>query len=337
MYTKKITRFIALLLSVTLLLSGCASSPSKASGDSESGKEKKITFRLGHEMPEDHPYHLGSLKFADLVNEKSNGRYEIIVYPNSQLGKQAELAEMVSANQLEFCLAWQGVLESYDPDLGVISLPFIFDNWKQVYSVVDGEIGDELFKGVEEKGIKVLTNFNNGLYNIVSTKLIDTPEDLKGVKLRVQSSAVFTATGELLGAVVTPLAFSEIYSALQLKAIDAEIQGPINVRKSKHEEVAKYTCENNINFLLEPLMMSNDTFNSLSPEDQKIFLEAAHEAAVWQREDAERADSEDKQYLIDSGMIYTVPDKQAWIDASAPVYDKYPQWAEMVNKIKSAK
>jgi len=296
---------------------------------------KTIKLRIAHEMPENHPYHLGTLKFGEILKEKTDGRIEVVVYPSGQLGKQKQLAEMVAANQLDGCLVWQGILEGYDPNVGVICLPFIFDNWEHTWEVIDGEIGQKVLKPVEEKGIKVVTVFNNGLYNIVSRVPVKNPEDMKGVKLRVQPSAVFVETGEMLGAVVTPMAFGEVYSALQLGAVDAEIQGPINVRKSKHFEVAKYTCANNMAFLLEPLLMSAKKFYSLSEEDQKALLEAAHEAAVWQRQNAEEADVVDTKFLKENGMEYYYPDIELWKAAMMPMYDKHPEWKETIDQIKA--
>ncbi len=297
--------------------------------------EAATVLRVAHEMPENHPYHLGSLKFGDLLKEKTNGRMEVKVYPSGQLGTQKELAEMVAANQLDACLVWQGILESYDPNTGVVSLPFIFDSWEHTWKVVDGEVGQEIFAPLEQKGIKVIAVFNNGLYNVVSRVPVKNPEDMVGIKLRVQPSAVFVQSGQMMGSVVTPMAFGEVYSALQLGAIDAQIQGPINVRKSKHYEVAKYTCQNNISFLLEPMLMNSKKFNSFSAEDQKAILEAAYEASLWQREDAEKADVEDTKFLKENGMEYYVPDLELWRAAVMPMYDKYPEWKEVVDKIRA--
>lgn len=333
MNKKTLCVLLAIVLSVSVLAMGC--SPKQPAQQGEIVQQEKITLRLGHELQEDHPYHLGAVKFGELLAQKTNGKYEVLVYPNAQLGTQAQLAEMVAANQLDFSLGWQGILEAYDPDIGIISLPFLFRDWDHVYKMADGPIGEELFKGAEQKGIKVVTNFNNGLYNIVSRMEIKTPEDMKGKKLRVQPSAVFTRTGEVLGAVVTPMAYSEVYSALQLGAIDAEIQGAVNIKKGKHLEVAKYTCECNINYLLEPLMMSIKTFNAMPPEDQKAVMEAGKEAAIWQRENAEKTEEEDAKFLQENGMQYYKTDIAAWEKATAPIYDEYPEWKDMVDKIKA--
>lgn len=325
---KRVNVFIMSLVLSFVLSSVVFSFPMEA-------EAKTTALRIAHEMPENHPYHLGSLKFGELLKEKTNGRMEVKVYPNGQLGTQKELAEMVAANQLDACLVWQGILESYDPNTGVVSLPFIFDSWEHTWKVVDGEVGQEIFAPLEQKGIKVIAVFNNGLYNVVSRVPVKNPEDMVGIKLRVQPSAVFVQSGQMLGSVVTPMAFGEVYSALQLGAIDAQIQGPINVRKSKHYEVAKFTCQNNISFLLEPMLMSSKKFNSFSAEDQKAILEAAYEASLWQRNDAEKADIEDTKFLKENGMEYYVPDMQLWRAAVMPMYDKYPEWKEVVDKIRA--
>ncbi|MFA0889884.1 MAG: TRAP transporter substrate-binding protein [Synergistales bacterium] len=323
------SRIVGALLFVSLLAAGSAFVPGAA--------EAVTKLRMGHEMPENHPYHIGSVKFGDILKQKTGGRIEVVVYPNGQLGNQKQLAEMVAAGQLDLCLVWQGIMESYDKNTGVVSLPFIFDSWKHTWKVVDGPVGQEIFKPLEAKNIKVVTVFNNGLYNVVSRVPIKSPADMKGIKLRVQPSAVFVETGQMMGSVVTPMAFGEVYSALQLGAIDAQIQGPINVRKSKHFEVAKYTCQNEISFLLEPMLMNAKSFYALSKEDQKAVLDAAHEAAVWQRKFAEEEEVRDTVFLKANGMQYYKADKNQWRAATMPMYDKHPEWKGMVKKINDLK
>ena len=300
---------------------------------STSAHAKTIKLKIAHEMPENHPYHLGCIKFGEILAQKTAGRIEVVIYPNGQLGRQIQLAEMVAANQLDICLVWQGILEGYDPDVGVISLPFIFDDWEHAWRVIDGSLGKKIFKPVEKTGIKVITVFNNGLYNIVSCIPVQNPEDMKGVNLRVQPSAVFVEAGEMLGAVVKPMAFGEVYSALQLGTVDAEIQGPINVRKSKHYEVADYTCNNQMAFLLEPVLMSTERFYSFSEEDQDFIIESAHKAAIWQRQIAEEADVVDTKFLKENGMNYYEPDRGVWKAAMIPIYDKHPEWKDIIHGI----
>lgn len=297
----------------------------------------KQVLRLGHELPENHPYHLGALEFAKLVSEKTNGEIEIKIYPNATIGKQKEMAQAVSMGQLDFSEAWQGVLEAFDKNIGSITMPYQYRDWEHVWEVLDGPIGEEVFKGVEAKGIKVISVFFNGTYSFVSSVPIRTPEDVKGIKLRTQPSNVFIEFGEMLGAVVSPLAFSEVYNALQLGTVDAEIQGPINVYKSKHYEAADWTCETKMFFLLEPLMMSMKTWNKLNDSQQQIILESAKEAAVYQRKLAEKDENDARELLIAQGMTFYQPDRALWEEALKPMYDKHPEWKNIFARIQELK
>jgi len=297
----------------------------------------KQVLRLGHELPENHPYNLGALEFGRLVSEKTNGEIEIKVYPNGTLGKQKELAQAVSMGQLDFSEAWQGVLEAFDKNIGAVTMPYQYRDWEHVWEVLDGPIGEEVFKGVEEKGIKVVSVFYNGTYSFVSSVPIRTPEDVKGIKLRTQPSNVFIEFGEMLGAVVAPMAFSEVYNALQLGTVDAEIQGPINVRKSKHYEAADWTCETKMFCLLEPLMMSMKTWNKLNESQQQIILESAKEAAVYQRALAEKDEADARAFLVDQGMTFYQPDRAVWEEALKAMYDKHPEWQDIFDRVEALK
>lgn len=297
----------------------------------------KEVLRLGHELPENHPYHLGAIEFARLVSEKTNGEIEIKIYPNGTIGKQKEMAQAVSMGRLDFCETWQGVLEAFDKNIGAVTMPYQYRDWEHVWEVLDGPIGEEVFKGVEEKGIKVISVFYNGTYSFVSRVPIRTPEDVKGIKLRTQPSNVFIEFGEMLGAVVAPMAFSEVYNALQLGTVDAEIQGPINVRKSKHYEAANWTCETKMFYLLEPLMMSMKTWNRLNDSQQQIILKSAKEAAVYQRKLAAKDEDEAREFLIAQGMTFYQPDRAIWEEALKVMYDKHPEWQDIFNRIEKLK
>jgi tripartite ATP-independent transporter DctP family solute receptor len=333
MYKSKSIKVILILLSMVLILAGCSSGKPN---DLEKGKNEPIVWRLAHVMPADHPYNLGALKFAELLAEKTNGKYKVICYPNAELGTEGETMEMCASGQIELAQGWNGLLENYEPKVGVLCLPMLFSDFDHLWRVVDGEIGQELFKPLESKGIKVLGSLYNGVCNIVSTKKIVNPEDMQGVKTRIQSSKTVAEIASGLGAIVTPADFSEVYSALQLGAIEAEFQTSTNARKSKHEEVAKYTCENDLFYTLQMFTINNDLFESLSEEDQKAVLEASAESIAYQREIADKEAEEAHEYLK-TKMEYTQPDIELWKEALAPVYDKFPEWADMVDKINAIK
>jgi len=286
-------------------------------------------------MSSRHPYHLGALKFKELVEADSNGRIQIAIFPIGQLGRQKNLTEMVSAGQVDFCLVWPGILESYDSSFGILSIPFLFKDEDHLWSIVDGEIGQEIFKPITEHGLKILTFFHNGKYNILSKNKVRYPEDMKGIKLRVPPSALFVEVGNVWGSVVLTTDYTEVTSAFYNGAIDAEIQSSINVKGGRHYEFAKYYCQIQMSYLLEPLIMSEKLFINLSSEDQKIILDAAKESANWQRSQAEELEKEADRFLMSKGVEYFTPYyKSEWYKVMVPLYKNHPEWNDMITRIR---
>ncbi|SBV99683.1 DctP family TRAP transporter solute receptor [uncultured delta proteobacterium] len=297
---------------------------------------KKILLRLGHEMPETHPYHAGAQKFADILSQKTNGEVAVQVFPNGTLGKQAQMVDGLTMGTLDLSLTNTVVLEKYEPLMSVLVMPYVIRGWDHVYKVVDGEIGQELNKGLEKKGITVLAYHEIGLTNINSIKPINHPSDVKGIKLRVQPGPSYVEVGKILGAVVATTAFSEVYTALQLGTIDAQVQSASNIRQSKFYEVAKYYTVNELGFFLEPLSMSKMVWDRMTPAHQKALKEAAYESALWQRPYARGKQDEDLAYLEKNhGVIVIKPDVTEWRKVIEPIHDKFPQWSDLIKRIKA--
>lgn len=297
--------------------------------------EDVIQLRLAHVMSPRHPYHLGALKFKEIVETDSKGKIKIEIFPSGQLGRQKNLAEMVSAGQVDFCLVWPGILESYDSSFGIISLPFLFRDEDHLWRVVDGEIGQELFQPLATNGLKILSFFHNGTYNIFSKSKVRYPEDMKGIKLRVPPSALFVEVGKIFGSVVITTDYTEVASAFHNGAIDAEIQSSINVREGRHYEFADNFCQIRMSYLLEPLVMSKKSFNNLSSEDQEIIHNAAREATNWQRSRSEAQEDEADKYLMSKGVEYFTPYyRSEWLQAMTPLYKNHPEWHDLITRIR---
>ena len=149
---------------------------------------KKILLRLGHEMPETHPYHAGALKFAEILDKKTNGEIAIQVFPNGTLGKQAQMVDGLTMGTLDLSLTNSVVLEKYEPLMSVLVMPYVIRGWDHVYKVVDGEIGQELNKGLEKKGITVLAYHEIGLTNINSSMVVLVISNGEGLSRRLSRS-----------------------------------------------------------------------------------------------------------------------------------------------------
>jgi tripartite ATP-independent transporter DctP family solute receptor len=301
-----------------------------------------IKLQLAHEQPQDHPYHYGAVQFAELVKEYSNGEMEIEIFINGTMGKASALAESVSMGTMDFASIFSIILEAYAPEFGALTLPYCFSSWEHCFKVLDGPIGDELKATVEPKGIKVLTFWTNGLAQVNSNILIRTPDELRGKKLRIQEGPSYAALSNVLGAVTTPMSFGEVYSALQLKTIDAQMQTINNIFYSKFYEVAPHFTKIDMNFNTQPFIMSMQTWNSLSAEHREIIQKAANEAAI--RERAYHAEDTQKcldQTAANGGNIIelSAEEMQQWRGVCQKVYED-PQFAGIMgifNRIQTEK
>lgn len=299
----------------------------------------EVTLSLNHVGATTHPYQYGSERFAELVSEKTGGRIAVEVYPASQIASGAKSIEFVQMGTLDIALESTMSAENFVPEIGVLNLPFLFENADQAFTVLDGDVGDELRAAAEAKGFKILCWMYNGFRDISnSVKPITGPEDLKGLKIRVPESQVFLKTFETLGAVPTPMAVSEVFTAMQLKTVDGQENPSAIFVKYKYNEVNDYYSVTHHIFTAEPLIMSLDKFNSFSGDDQKALLEAAQEAAEYQRKLAIDSADQELQQIKDAGVnVNVVDDMSTFKTAVQPVYEAFKdQYGTLIEEIQAA-
>ena len=299
----------------------------------------EVTLSLNHVGATTHPYQYGSERFAELVSEKTGGRIAVEVYPASQIASGAKSIEFVQMGTLDIALESTMSAENFVPEIGVLNLPFLFENADQAFTVLDGDVGDELRAAAEAKGFKILCWMYNGFRDISnSVKPITGPEDLKGLKIRVPESQVFLKTFETLGAVPTPMAVSEVFTAMQLKTVDGQENPSAIFVNNKYNEVNDYYSVTHHIFTAEPLIMSLDKFNSFSGDDQKALLEAAQEAAEYQRKLAIDSADQELQQIKDAGVnVNVVDDMSTFKTAVQPVYEAFKdQYGTLIEEIQAA-
>ena len=227
------------------------------------------------------------------------------------------------------------VLEKYEPLMSVLGLPYLFRSWEHVYKTVDGPVGDEFNALLSKKGIKVLAYCSVGTIYINSTKLVKGPDDMKGLKLRVQPGPSYVEAAKAMGAVVTSTAFSEVYAALQLGTIDAQTQSVSNILSNKHFEVAKFIVLNDFGYLLEPLSVSLMAYNRLDNEQKKLLKDSAYEAAVWQRQYMADEEKKGLDKLKGLGVTVTETNIDDWRVVLEPVQQKFPKLSDLIKKAKA--
>lgn len=301
---------------------------------------KKKELKAGHAVAESHPYHLGLIKFAELINKKTNGQIKIDVYSNGQLGSERDMIEGLQIGTLDLLVTSTGPLPNFMPEIGVLDLPFLFRNKPHVYKVLDGDIGQSFFEKLEENNIVGLAYLENGFRHITNSKRpIMHPEDLKGIKIRTMENPVHQYMFQVLGADPTPMAWSDVFIALQQGVIDAQ-ENPIPIiYAQKIYEVQKFLSLTGHVYSPSPLLISKKTWESLTDEQRRIFRESAIEVRDYERNLIQQQESEQLAFLKEEGLIVNKVDQNEFKNATQAVYDKYaPQYGlNLVNNIINTK
>jgi TRAP-type transport system periplasmic protein len=290
--------------------------------------DAKMVIKYGHVGPPIHPQHLGALAFAKYVNEKSKGEIEVQVFPLGQLGGERSMTEQVQAGTLHMTAITAGVLANFVPEMGIIELPFIYPNRDTAYRTLDDkEVKERFARFCDAKGFVFIGYTENEFRDMTNSKHpIKRPEDMKGLKIRVVESPVFIDTFKALGANPTPLPFPEIYNALQQKVIDGQDNPLFTSIIMKFTEVNKFATVTNHILTECPVVVNKKFWASLTPDQQKIFREAADAQIKTNREGntKSRADAMEKA-KAQKVDVYTLTDadRAAFKAAVKPVLDKY--------------
>lgn len=275
-------------------------------------------LKLGHIADPANPYAMGAQKLADLVAEKSNGSMEIHVFPSSQLGNQRDLIEGLTFGTVDMTLTSTAVFGNFVPEMGVFDLPFIMRDIDHAYKTMD-EVCMEVGKLGEARGIKTLGVMENGVRHMTNNKrLIRIPADMKGLKVRVMEQPVYIEMMKALDASPTPMAFGELYTALEKGVIDGQENPLAHIFTSRFFEVQKYISLTGHTYSGEPILIGLPVWNKLNAEQQKILQESIDEAVVWQRNLCRELEGEFLEKIRASGKseINDDVDKPAFAEAT---------------------
>jgi tripartite ATP-independent transporter DctP family solute receptor len=303
------------------------------------GASAQTVLRSSDTHPDGYPTVEAVKYFGDLVKERTGGRYVVEVYHSAQLGQEADTVEQVRTGVIDLNRTSLGPWNGLIPATTVPSLPYVFRSVDHARRVMNGPIGDEILASFEPYGVVGLAFYDGGarsFYN--SQKPIQSAEDLKGMKFRVMQSDIFVDMVAALGASATPMPYGEVYSAIETGVIDGAENNFPSYDTAKHAEVAKYYALDEHLIVPEVFVISKTAWDSLSPDDQAIFRQAAKDSVQKQYElwDAQVAKS--RGVVEAGGSTITTPDKQPFIDAMKPVYDKHvtdPALQELVKRIQA--
>lgn len=301
----------------------------------------KTTLKLAVVTPPHHAYALGAKEFARLVKDGSGGEVIVKVYAGGQLGKgERELLEGLQLGTIHLAVTATGPVSNFSPSMGVVDLPFLFTSPEHVDTVLDGRVGRELLDDLESASIKGLSFFENGFRNFTNSRRpLRRPGDFKGLKFRTMENPVHLASVRQLGAQAVPMSWGEVYTSLQTKVIDGQENPVAIIHAYKLSEVQKYLSLTGHFYSPAPLSMSLKKFKQLKPEWQKLFLKAALGAAAFERKIIRDNEARQLKDLKAQGMVVDTVDKNLFIEAMAPVYDKfsmkYPEWKKILKKIRA--
>lgn len=307
---KKIIKVTSVSMAMAMMITGCGKSSGSAGDNGEGSNGKpEFVFKLGHAADENNTWHKGAMKFAEEVAEKSNGRIEIKVYPNEQLGKEVDNVTAIQAGTADMVLSGES-LQNWAENVGVMSTPFMIESSEHLHAVVNGEPGKILEKEISDKvGLKVLTYFERGPRMLTSNKPINNIEDIAGLKLRLPNVPLFVEMWNEWGAKPTPMAYSEIFTSLQQNTIEAQ-ENPLALMNSGgFYEVQKYI--NNTEHVRGwiYLLIGNEQWESLPEDLQAVMTDAAKVAQEYEHElFLESEDDILKLLLEEKGMEFVETD-----------------------------
>lgn len=281
---KKIITIVLCMMLTIGCLSGCSSLQS----------EKRIV-RIALGQSETHPEYLGLVEFKKYVEEHLGDKFQVEIFPNELLGSTQKAIELTQTGAIDFTVAGTANLETFTDVYEIFSMPYLFDSVEAyVATMEDEEYMEDIYESTEDAGFKVITWYYAGTRNFYAKKPIQTPDDLKGMKIRVQQSPASISMTKAFGAAAAPMSFGEVYTAIQQGVIDGAENNELALTNNKHGEVAKYYSYTRHQMLPDMLIVNERFLDSLTDEEERIFEEAARLSTKVEREEWDKQVQEAK-------------------------------------------
>lgn len=290
-----------------------------------SGAQAQIVMRNSISVAQNSHQGVGVDVLAAEVEKRTNGRIIIKNFYSGSLGGERESIESVQLGTQELAGTSTGPIPNFVPAVRILDIPFLFRDKAHARAVLDGPIGDALLKEFDSKGFKALAWSENGVRHMTNSKRpVNTPDDLKGLKMRTMENPVHVAAYKGFGIITTPMAFPEVFTALQQGVVDGQ-ENPLSViMAAKFEQVQKYMTLTGHVYSPAIYLMNKAAFDKLSPADKQAFLDAAKIASAAQRARVDQDDAQGVAYLRSKGMtVNENVDKAAFVAKLAPVFAQF--------------
>lgn len=330
-YLKTLAGTAALVLSVAL--AGCG-----ARGEGGGGGDGEFTIKFSHVVTGDTPKGKAAEEFKKILEEKSGGKITVEIYPNSELYGDEDELQALQSNSVQMLAPASAKFTTLAPELQVLDLPFLFDSTEDIPEIVspDSSVGKAIYENqkLADNKVKVMGLWDNGLKQLSSNRQMKKPDDLKGLSFRIQPSDVLRTQFSKWQADSTPMAFAEVYNALQQKVVDGQENPYSNIESQKMHTVQKHITESNHGYIGYVLVINTEFFESLPDDLKQDVQDAADEATTYNRDVAAQVNADAKKAIEDAGTteIATLTDqeRQAFKDAVVP--SVWEQYADVVGQ-----
>lgn len=289
--------------------------------------------------PADYPNGRGLDRFAELVGQRTNNRIRMRVYHSAQLGQQDEAIQQMRLGSIDFANFNLSPFNNLAPSTNVVTLPFLFRDVAHSHRAIDGIAGEEIARDLEAIGIIALAWYDAGARSLYTTRPVRAPADLRGMKIRVQTSDLWIDLMRALGANPTPLPFGEVFTSLQSGVIDGAENNWPSYESTRHFEVARYFTTTEHSNVPEVLAVSRQRWQRLNEQERTILRDAARESAQLQRQLWAERERVSRERVVAAGVqVIEVTDRAPWAQLMAPVYEKYtgsnPRLSNLVQRIR---
>lgn len=306
---------LVLLMCVSLVFVGCTNNQAATSG--ENVETLEIDFATVYDAQA--PTALSMTKFKELVDEESGGAIKVNVFTNGSLGNEKDLNNSLAVGELHMALGGTLAIDQFAPEYGFFLAPYLINSWEHLEAILDGELGERMFEAMDASNVHMLATHRRGVRNTTSEKPFTTPEELKGIKLRLPEIPSWVTLYSGIGAMPSPVSLGELYTSLQTGVVDASEGQYEQMATFKLYEVQDYVINTNHMYGVSFISINKDFFEGLSEEQQEIITSCAVEAMKYADDLAEQKSQEYLKELTDNGMQVIEPDRAAFVEAAKPV------------------
>lgn len=299
-------------------------------------QNKKVLY-FAHSLPITHPVHKGILEMQKALNKKSGGKLQIKIFPDGQLGSEREALELLQIGSIAMTKVSASAMSNFAPEYKITVIPYLFRDREHMFRNLEGEVGKQLLESGSDFLLRGVCFYDAGARSFYTKeRVINTPDDLKGLKLRVQNDQMSVDMVNTLGGSATPMAYGELYTALQQNVVDGAENNIPSFVTSNHYEVCKYYTFDEHTMVPDVVVISTKFWNLLNEEEKEWLQSSASESVEKQKQYWKETVEENMKVLIKAKVEFVYPDKTLFAKKSRPVMErlmKDPKMKAIIDKI----